>query len=50
LAFAVLGVLFALVPFLDKGASRGRPSPALTAAGVLVFAYFLVLTCYVWLH
>jgi cytochrome b6 len=50
LAFAVLGLLFALVPFLDKGASRGRPSPALTAAGIFVFAYFLVLTCYVWLH
>jgi len=50
LAFAVLGVLFALVPFLDRRASRGEPSKWLTAAGILVFGYFLVLTCYVWLH
>ena len=24
--------------------------PAFTAAGLLVFAYFVMLTCYVWLH
>lgn len=50
LAFAVLGILFALVPFLDRRASRGRPSPGITVAGAFVFAYFLVLTCYAWLH
>jgi cytochrome b6 len=50
LAFGLLGLLFAVVPFLDRRASRGERSPALTAAGLLIFAYFAVLTCYVWLH
>ena len=48
--FAVLGLLFALVPFVDKRAARGERSPELTAVGILVFGYFLVLTCYVWFH
>jgi cytochrome b6 len=50
LGFLVLGILFALVPFLDRRAARGERSPAVTAAGVAVFAYFAVLTCYVWLR
>jgi len=50
LAFAVLGLLMALVPFLDRSAARGKPSPRLTAAGIGVALYFVVLTCYVWLH
>jgi quinol-cytochrome oxidoreductase complex cytochrome b subunit len=45
-----LGLVFALVPFLDRRAARGERSPAFTAAGLAVFAYFAVLTCYVWLH
>ena len=49
-AFGVLGLVFALVPFLDTRAARGESSPRVSAAGVLVFLYFLVLTCYVWLH
>lgn len=49
LAFALLGLLFVIVPFLDKRAARGEPSPKVTAAGVLVFVYLLALTCYVWL-
>ena len=48
--FLVLGVLFALVPFLDRRAARGERSPAFTVAGFLVFVYFAVLTCYVWLR
>ena len=50
LAFMGLGLVFALVPFLDRRAARGERSPAFTAAGLLIFAYFAVLTCYVWLH
>jgi cytochrome b6 len=50
LAFLVLGLLFALVPFLDRTASRGGRSPGFTAAGLLVLVYFGVLTCYAWLH
>jgi cytochrome b6 len=49
-AFLVLGLLFALVPFLDRKAARGERSPGFTATGVAVFAYFAALTCYVWLH
>jgi len=49
-AFALLGLLFALVPFLDRKAARGERSPVFTAAGIVVLAYLLVLTCYGWLH
>jgi cytochrome b6 len=48
--FAMLGLLFALVPFLDRRAARGERSPVFTAVGILVFVYFLALTCYAWLH
>jgi cytochrome b6 len=50
LAMGALGLLFALVPFLDRKAARGERSPAFTAAGWAVAAYLVVLTCYVWLH
>jgi cytochrome b6 len=50
LGFLALGVVFALVPFLDRRAARGERSSGFTAAGLLVFAYFTVLTCYVWLR
>ncbi len=50
LGFMLLGLVFAFVPFLDRRAARGERSPAFTLAGLLVFAYFAVLTCYVWLH
>ena len=46
----LLGLVFAFVPFLDRRAARGERSPAFTLAGLLVFVYFAVLTCYVWLH
>jgi cytochrome b6 len=49
-AFAVLGLLVALVPFLDRRAARGERSPRFTAVGIAVALYLLVLTCYVWLH
>jgi cytochrome b6 len=48
--YAILGLLFALVPFLDRKAARGEPSPAFTAAGWVVFIYLVGLTCYAWLH
>jgi len=50
LGFLILGLLFTLVPFLDRKAARGERSPAFTAAGIAVFAYLATLTCYVWLH
>jgi cytochrome b6 len=50
LAFAVLGLLFAIVPFLDGKAARGQPSPFFSAAGIAVVIYLLALTCYAWLH
>jgi cytochrome b6 len=50
LAFAVLGLLFALVPFLDRKAGREEPSPIVTWLGVGVFGYLVILTCYAWLR
>ncbi len=50
LVFSLLGVLVALVPFLDRRASRGQRSPRVTAVGIGVAIYFVLLTCYVWLH
>lgn len=49
-AFVILGLLFALIPFLDRRAARGERSPGVTAAGLAVFAYLVALTCYAWLH
>lgn len=48
--FAILGLLFALVPFLDRRAARGERSPAFTVAGWVVFVYLMGLTCYAWLR
>lgn len=48
--FMVLGLLIALVPFLDRKAHRGERSPGVTAAGIAVFVYLAALTCYVWLR
>jgi cytochrome b6 len=50
LAFAMLGLLFALVPFLDRKAGRGERSPLVTWLGAGVFAYLVILTCYAWLR
>jgi cytochrome b6 len=50
LAFAVLGLLFALTPFLDRKGARGQPSPLFSAAGIAVVVYLLALTCYAWLQ
>lgn len=48
--FMVLGALVVLVPFLDRRAARGEPSPWFTAAGIALFLYLAGLTCYAWLH
>ncbi|MGD8894887.1 MAG: cytochrome b N-terminal domain-containing protein [Acidobacteriota bacterium] len=48
--FAVLGLLFALVPFLDRRAAREESSLAFSIAGWVVFIYLVGLTCYAWLH
>ena len=48
--FAVLGLLFALVPFLDRRAARGEPSPIFTVAGWAVLVYLVGLTWYAWRH
>jgi cytochrome b6 len=48
--FAVLGMLFALVPFLDRRAARGERSPLFTVAGWAVLVYLVGLTWYAWRH
>jgi len=44
LAFTLGGVFLALVPFLDRKAKRGEPSPVFTWIGIGILAYILVLT------
>jgi cytochrome b6 len=48
--FGILGLLLALVPFIDRRAGRGQRSPGFSAAGLLVFLYLVVLTWYAWRH
>ena len=48
--FGLLGLLFALVPFLDHRAAREEQSPGFTAAGIMVFLYLAALTWYAWRH
>ena len=43
LAIGLGAGLFALVPFLDRSAPRGRRSRIVTAAGILVIAYMVVM-------
>ncbi len=40
------GALWAMVPFLDRNASKGKPSPLFTVAGVLVIIFILGMTLY----
>lgn len=49
-AMMALGALVVLVPFLDRRAARGEPSPWFTRVGIALFLYLVGLTCYVWLH
>jgi cytochrome b6 len=44
LGFAIAGILFLLVPFLDRRASRGQASKAFTAIGIFAFIYMVVMT------
>src|SRR5438034_4307205 len=43
-AFGLAAVFLVLVPFLDRRASRGEPSPAFTIAAVLGLVYLVVFT------
>jgi len=43
-AFALAGVLWFLLPVLDRRARRGEPSPLFTAVGWLVLVYIVVMT------
>jgi cytochrome b6 len=43
------GLLWLLVPFLDRRSARGEKSPAFTVAGVVAVAYFAGMTVYGWM-
>jgi cytochrome b6 len=45
-ALTVAGLLWALVPFLDRRSARGEKSPLFTAIGVLALLYFVGMTLY----
>ena len=42
--FGVGGLFLLLIPFLDRRAARGQPSPLFTWIGILVIVYIVVLT------
>ena len=44
LVFGIGGVLWVLVPFLDRKAGRGERSPLFTIAGVILLLYIVVMT------
>ena len=44
MAFALGGVFLFLVPFLDRNAARGKPSPLFTWIGIAILAYILIMT------
>jgi cytochrome b6 len=44
LAFTLGGVFLFLIPFLDRNAAKGRPSPLFTWIGIAILAYILVMT------
>jgi cytochrome b6 len=43
-AFAVGGLFWLLVPFLDRNAARGKQSPVFTLIGIVIIVYILVMT------
>lgn len=44
MVFGLAGLALVAVPFLDRRAARGMPSPGFTIAGVLAILYLAVLT------
>jgi cytochrome b6 len=44
LGFALGGAFLLLIPFLDRRAARGQPSPLFTWIGVAIIVYIIVLT------
>jgi len=44
MAFGLGGLLWLLVPFIDRPSAKGKPSPGATAMGVLVVLYMVVMT------
>jgi cytochrome b6 len=44
LGFGLAGLFLLLIPFLDRRAARGEPSPLFTAIGIAIIVYVLVLT------
>jgi len=44
LGFSLGALFWLLVPFLDRNAARGRPSPLYTLIGVFICAYMIVMT------
>jgi cytochrome b6 len=48
-ALTIAGLLWALVPFLDRRSSRGERSPLFTAIGVFALVYFVGMSIYGWM-
>ncbi len=44
LAFGLGGLFLLVLPFLDRNAARGKPSPVFTAIGIAIIVYMIVLT------
>jgi cytochrome b6 len=46
LGFSLAALVLLVLPFLDRGAGKGRSSPLVTVAGVVALAYMVVFTIY----
>jgi cytochrome b6 len=44
LGFAVIGLILIAMPFLDRGATRGKPSRLAAIFGALLIGYSIILT------
>ncbi|MCK6480517.1 MAG: cytochrome b N-terminal domain-containing protein [Planctomycetaceae bacterium] len=47
-ALSLAGLLWVLVPFLDRRSARGEKSPLFTALGVVALVFFVGMTIYGW--
>jgi cytochrome b6 len=50
LGFMIGGLLWMLVPYLDRSAARERKSPVFSAIGLIVAAYIIVMTALTYLR
>jgi cytochrome b6 len=48
--FIIGGLLWMLVPFIDRNAAKGKKSPVFSVAGFIILLYIIVMTALTYLH